>query len=135
MKGRGFTLIELMVVIVILGILATIVVPKFLDRAEQARVTAARVQTKNFEQALGLFKLDNGFFPSTEQGFSALVEMPVVGELPANWKQYLKDIPADPWGRGYIYLCPGIYNEDYDIISFGRDGAEGGEGDDADIIN
>ena len=130
---KGFTLIELMVVVVILGILAAIVVPRFLGREEQARRTAAKVQIKNFESALAMFKLDNGFYPTTEQWLSALVEKPIRGRVSSNWKQYLPRIPKDPWGNDYVYLCPGMDGRDYDIISFGQDGEEGGEDNNADI--
>ncbi len=132
---KGFTLIELMVVIVILGILATIVVPRFLGREEEARRTAATVQIKNFETALAMFKLDNGFYPTTEQGLQALVEKPVGGRVPAKWKQYLPKVPKDLWGSDYVYISPGMEGGDYDIISFGQDGEEGGEGNNADLKN
>ncbi len=130
---KGFTLIELMIVVVILGILATIVVPRFLGREEEARRTAAEVQIKNFESALAMFKLDNGFYPTTEQGLEALVEKPTTGRIPSNWKQYLSRMPKDPWGNDYVYICPGMDDRDYDIISFGQDGEEGGEGRNGDI--
>lgn len=130
---KGFTLIELMVVIVILGILATIVVPRFLGREEEARRTAATVQIKNLETALAMFKLDNGFYPTTEQGLQALVKTPVGGRAPAKWKQYLPKVPKDPWGSDYVYISPGMEGSDYDIISFGQDGEEGGEGNNADL--
>lgn len=130
---EGFTLIELMVVIVILGILATIVVPRFMGREEQARRIAVKVQIKNFETALAMFKLDNGFYPDTEQGLQALVEKPAGGRVPGNWKQYLPKVPKDPWASDYVYICPGLDGRDYDIISFGQDGEEGGEENNADI--
>jgi len=130
---RGFTLIELMIVVVILGILASIVVPSYLGREEEARRTAAKIQIRNFESALAMFKLDNGFYLATEQGLIALVEKPATGRVPQNWKQYLPRIPKDPWGNDYVYLCPGMEDRDYDIISFGQDGEEGGEGNNADI--
>ena len=132
---KGFTLIELMIVIVILGILATIVVPRFMGREEQARRIAAKVQIKNFETALAMFKLDNGFYPDTEQGLQALVEKPAGGRVPGNWKQYLPKVPKDPWASDYVYICPGLDGRDYDIISFGQDGEEGGEENNADIKN
>ena len=137
MKRTGFTLIEIMVVVVILGILATIVIPRFLGREEQARRIAARVQIKNFESALAMFKLDNGFYPDTEQGLHALVENPSAGRIPANWKPYLgkNRIPLDPWGNIYIYICPGMDGRDYDIMSFGQDGEEEGEGNNVDIVS
>ncbi|MBA7605889.1 hypothetical protein ES703_13024 [subsurface metagenome] len=137
LTSNGFTLIELMIVIVILAILATIVVPKFMGREEQAKRTATIIQIKNFEGALKLFKLDNGFYPSTEQGLKALIEKPTTGREVKNWKEggYLeaKEIPLDTWGNPYVYLSPGVHNKEYDIVSYGADGAEGGEGNDADI--
>jgi len=131
---RGFTLIEIMVVVVILGILASIVVPRLLGEPEKARRTKAAVQIRGFEQALASFKLDNGFFPSTEQELGALVEKPRNGKIPTHYREkgYMKKIPMDPWDNPYIYLSPGIH-DDYDIMSYGPDGAAGGDGDDADI--
>ena len=135
----AFTLIELMVVIVILGILAAFVVPRLTKRPEDARVTKARVEISNLEQALELYYLDNGAYPSTEQGLSALVEKPQTGDIPQNWKEggYLAKgrLPADPWGNPYVYVSPGIHNTDYDLFSLGKDGQEGGEEYDADITN
>lgn len=134
LNQRGFTLIEIMVVVVILGILAGIVVPRLLDEPEKARRTQAQVQIKSIEEALAMFKLDNGFFPSTEQGLKALTSKPSTGRVPNNYREngYIKKIPLDPWGNQYVYLSPGIH-DDYDITSFGPDGESGGEGDDADI--
>lgn len=133
----GFTLIELMIVIVILAILATIVVPRFMGREEEAKRTAAMIQIKNFEAGLKLFKLDNGFYPSTEQGLKSLVEKPTTGREAGNWKEggYLeaKEVPLDPWRNPYVYLSPGTHNKEYDIVSYGADGEEGGEGNDTDI--
>ena len=126
---KGFTMIELMIVVVILGILATIVVPRFIGREEEARVTAAVVQIGHFETALEMFKLDNGFYPGTEQGLRSLVDKPVSGRQPTNWKQYLRSIPADPWGNEYIYLSPGRDGQDYEIISPGPDGELGTQDD------
>ena len=133
--SRGFTLIEIMVVVVILGILAAIVVPRFLDRPDQAKVTKARVDMKGIQEALGLYKLDNGFFPSTEQGLAALANQPEVGRIPENYQEggYLNKVPRDPWENNYIYLSPGVHDKDYDLISYGADGEPGGEGYDADI--
>lgn len=133
---RGFTLIEIMVVVVILGILAGIVVPRLLDEPEKARRTSAATQIRSFEEALGIFKLENGFFPTTEQGLQALVEKPTVGRIPTRYKEggYIKKIPLDPWGQPYLYLSPGVHG-DYDLFSYGPDGESGGEGDDADITN
>jgi general secretion pathway protein G len=123
-----------MVVVVILGILAAVVVPRLLDRPEEARVTKAKTDVKGIEQALGMFKLDNGFFPTTEQGLEALVEQPTVGRIPTKYQEggYLKKVPVDPWGSPYVYLSPGIHDS-YDIISYGSDGQPGGEGNNADI--
>ena len=132
---RGFTLIEIMVVVVILGILAAIVVPRFLDRPDQAKVTKAQVDMKGIEEALGMFKLDNGFFPTTDQGLKALVSIPETGRIPQKYAEsgYLKKVPMDPWNNSYIYLSPGLHSKDYDLISYGADGESGGEGYDADI--
>ena len=139
LREAGFTLIELMVVIVILGILATIVAPRFLGRTEDARRNAARVQISGFESALKLYKLDNGAYPGTEQGLEALVEKPASGSIPPSWKEggYLEKgkVPLDPWGNDYVYISPGINNIDLDIISYGKDGEEGGTGNDADIAS
>lgn len=130
----GFTLIEIMVVVIILSLLAGIIIPRIVGRPEEARRTKAVVQIKQLEGALSLFKIDNGFYPSTEQGLEALVSPPTTGETPQNFKEsgYMKKIPADPWGYQYAYLSPGEH-DDYDLISFGADGEEGGEGRDADI--
>jgi len=133
---KGFTLIELMVVIVILGILAAIIAPRIVGRTDDAKVTEAKVQIKNFETALKLYKIDNGFYPETGQGLEALIAKPEAGRVPQNWREggYLekKKIPADPWGSQYVYASPG-QNGDYDILSYGADSARGGEGFDADI--
>ena len=133
---RGFTLIEIMVVVVILGILAGIVVPRLLERPEEARRTKAAVQIRNIEEALGLFKLDNGFYPSTEQGLKALVDKPVNGRVPNRYREggYIKKVPVDPWGQPYLYLNPGTHG-DYDLFSYGPDGESGGEDENADIGN
>jgi general secretion pathway protein G len=129
---RGFTLIELMVVLVIIGVLAAIIVPNVLDRADDARVTAAKTDITNMMQALKLYKLDNQRFPTAEQGLQALIAKPTVGAIPGNWKPYLEKLPNDPWGRPYQYLNPGIKGE-IDVMSFGADGQAGGEGKNADI--
>lgn len=131
---RGFTLIEVMVVVVILGILAGIVVPKLLDRPEEARRTKAELQIKSLEEALALYKLDNGSFPSTDQGLIALVTKPETGRIPIKYREggYIKKVPKDPWGGDYVYLAPGL-NGDYDLLSYGSDGEPGGEGKDADV--
>ena len=130
----GFTLLELMVVIVILGLLAALVVPKLIGQSEKAKQTAVRVQIKSLEQALQLFKLDNGFYPSTEQGLAALVRAPEVGRIPKNYRKggYIDRIPNDPWGNPYVYLSPGAHG-DYDISSYGADGMPGGDGENADV--
>jgi general secretion pathway protein G len=129
---RGFTLIELMVVLVIIGVLAALIVPNVLDRADDARTTAARTDVANLMQALKLYKLDNQRFPTAEQGLKALVTKPAVNPVPPNWKPYLEKLPNDPWGRPYQYLNPGVKAE-IDVMSFGADGQAGGEGKDADI--
>lgn len=129
---RGFTLIEVMIVIVILGVLAALVVPRVMSRPDEARVVAARQDIASIMQALKLYRLDNRRYPTTEQGLSALVRKPDTAPLPDNWKSYLERLPADPWGGEYQYLNPGI-NADVDVMSFGADGTRGGEGFDADI--
>ena len=135
---RGFTLIELMVVIVILGILAGLIVPRIMGRPEQAKQLKARMQIESISTALKLYKLDNGAYPTTEQGLGALIEQPATGDAPKNWRQggYLEKgrVPKDPWGNEFIYLSPGIH-DDFDLISYGADGSAGGEGKDADITS
>ena len=129
---HGFTLIELMVVLVIIGVLAALIVPNVLDRADDARVTAAKTDVNNLMQALKLYKLDNQRFPSAEQGLDALVHKPTTGTVPPNWRPYLDKLPGDPWGRPYQYLNPGLKGE-IDVYSLGADGQPGGEGKNADI--
>lgn len=133
---RGFTLIELMVVIVILGILAGLIVPRIMSRPEQAKRLKARMQIESISTALKLYKLDNGAYPTTEQGLQALVDQPTSGNVPKSWRQggYLEKgkVPKDPWGNEFVYLSPGI-QDDFDIIAYGADGVAGGEENDADI--
>lgn len=129
---RGFTLIELMVVLVIIGVLGALIVPNLLDRADDARRTAARTDITNLMQALKLYRLDNQRYPTTEQGLGALVTRPSSGPQPNNWKPYVEKLPNDPWGNPYQYLNPGIKGE-VDVMSLGADGRPGGEGNDADI--
>ena len=133
---RGFTLIEVMVVIVILGVLAALIVPKVMNRPDEARIVAARQDIASLSQALQLYKLDNRRYPSTEQGLQALVQKPTIAPIPDNWKSggYLERLPKDPWGAPYQYLAPGVHGE-VDIMSYGADGQAGGEGFDADIGN
>lgn len=134
----GFTLIELMVVIVILGILAGLIVPRIMGRPDEARQLKAKVQIEGLETALKLYQLDNGTYPGTEQGLMALVEQPTTGDIPKKWREggYLEKgkLPKDPWGNEFIYLSPGAHGE-YDIISYGADGVPGGDGKNTDINN
>ncbi len=136
---KGFTLLEILIVITILGILASLVAVKLMDRPGEARAMKAKLDIKTLENALKLFKLDNSFYPSTEQGLRALVERPTTGRVANNWREggYLEKgvVPKDPWGNEYLYLCPGVHNPDFDLWSYGADGEEGGEGEDADVTN
>lgn len=133
---KGFTLIELLVVILILGLLAGIVGPRLFGHTDEAKQTTAKLQIENLSSALKMYKVDNGFYPSTEQGLQALVTAPSSGNIPKKWKKggYLekRQVPKDPWGNAYVYLSPGI-NGDFDISSYGADGAPGGEEGDKDI--
>jgi general secretion pathway protein G len=133
---RGFTFIEIMVVVAILAILAALVIPRIMGRTDDAKRTAAKVQIRNIEGALQLYKLDNGVYPSTEQGLKALIEKPSVGVIPKKWKigGYIPKLPEDPWANPYKYLSPS-QKGDYELISLGTDGEVGGEGINADIAN
>jgi general secretion pathway protein G len=130
----GFTLIELMVVIMILGVLAALVVPRVMTRPDEARAIAARQDIAQIMQQMRLYRLDNSRYPTSEQGISALVSRPTSGPVPNNWKSYLDKVPNDPWGKPYQYLNPGIRGE-IDVFSLGADGQTGGTGSDADIGN
>ncbi|MDD4355733.1 MAG: type II secretion system major pseudopilin GspG [Smithellaceae bacterium] len=137
-REAGFTLIELMVVIVILGLLAGIILPRFMGESDKAKQQTARIQIAGIETALKMYKLDNGSYPTTEQGLKALVEPPTSGNLPKNWRKggYLekRKVPKDPWKNEFVYVCPGSHG-DFDIISYGGDGEPGGEDFDKDINN
>ena len=137
-NNSGFTLIELMIVIIILGVLAMYIAPKFMERPGEAKQVKARLDITTFETALKLYKLDSGKYPSSEQGLQALVVKPETGDVPSKWREggYLEKgkVPRDPWENEYIYLSPGLKG-DFDIISYGADGAPGGEGEDKDINN
>jgi len=131
----GFTLIEVIVVVLILGLLASIVVPRIVGRTDVAKRTAAAVTIRQLENALKLYRADNGFYPTTDQGLEGLVNKPTTSPLPLRYSAdgYLDKVPKDPWGNDYIYLSPGIHNRDYDIESYGADGEDGGEDAFADI--
>ena len=129
---RGFTLIELIVVLVIIGVLAALIVPNVIGAADEARVTAARTDVTNIMGALKRYRLDNQRYPTAEQGLAALINRPSSGPQPMNWKPYLEKLPNDPWGNSYQYLNPGVRGE-VDVMSFGADGQSGGEGNNADI--
>ncbi len=134
LRQQGFTLIELLVVITIITILGALIVPRIMDRPDQARVVAAKNDIRAIESALNLYRLDNGIYPSTEQGLAALVKKPDTGKIPRNWKSggYLDHLQKDPWGNDYQYISPGTHG-DIDIFTYGRDGQPGGENYDADI--
>ncbi len=131
-RQAGFTLIELMVVLVIIGVLAALIVPNVLDRADDARVTAAKTDINNLVQALKLYRLDNQRYPTAAQGLQALLVKPTAGPIPPNWKPYVEKLPNDPWGNPYQFLNPGLKGE-IDVFSFGADGQPGGEGKNADV--
>lgn len=130
--ARGFTLIELMVVLVIIGVLASLVVPSVLDRVDEAKVTAARTDVNSLMEALKRYRLDNQRYPTSEQGLQALVAKPTTGPTPPNWKPTLDKLPNDPWGRPYQFANPGVKGP-IDVFSYGADGQAGGEGKDEDI--
>ena len=130
--SRGFTLLELMVVIVIIGVLAALIAPKVLENVDRAKITAAQADISNLMNALKMYKLDNGRYPSSDQGLQALVAKPTTGSIPGNWRSYLDKLPDDPWHHPYQYANPGVHGE-IDVFSFGADGQPGGEGNDADI--
>ena len=131
---RGFSLIEIMVVVVILGILAALVVPKIISRPDEARAVKAKQDVLAIQSALDLYKLDNGAYPTTDQGLQALVEKPTSNPIPHDWQVYLKSLPKDPWGHEYLYLNPGQHDE-VDVFTYGADGQPGGAGINADIGN
>jgi general secretion pathway protein G len=134
---RGFTLIEIMVVVIILGLLAGLVLPRIMGQEDKARVETTKVQIRSIEGALDGYKLDNGFYPATDQGLEALIKKPEAGRIPSRWREggYLKParIPKDPWNKDFIYLSPGNEGREYDIVSHGADNEPGGEGNNADI--
>ena len=128
---RGFTLIEIMIVVVILGLLATMVMPKVLSKPEQARRTKAKVDIRSIQSALAMFKTDTGRFPTTSEGLQVLVSSSGIRGYDEDG--YLERVPTDPWGTRYVYMSPGIHSKDYDLESYGQDGEDGGTDDDADV--
>ena len=130
----GFTLIEVLVVVAILAVLAAMVVPRIMDRPDDAKRVAARADVNSLVQTLKIYRLDNGTYPTTDQGLQALVQRPTTNPVPPNWKPYLDRLPRDPWGSDYQYLSPGTHGE-IDVFSLGGDRARGGEGNNADIGN
>ena len=131
-RSTGFTLVEIMVVVVILGILAVLIVPRVLGRSDEARQAAAKHDIATIMQSLKLYRLDNGRYPTNDQGLQALVTKPTSAPAPSNWKPYLDKLPKDPWGNTYQYLSPGVHGE-VDVFSLGADGQPGGTGADLDI--
>ncbi|UXH79322.1 type II secretion system major pseudopilin GspG [Roseateles amylovorans] len=131
-RSRGFTLIELIVAITIVAVMGAVVVPAVMNHVADARRTAAKTDVNTLVQALKLYKMDNGRYPSGDQGLTALVSKPTNGNVPNNWKVYIEKLPKDPWGNAYQYDSPGLKGE-IDVYSFGADGKPGGEGNDADI--
>jgi general secretion pathway protein G len=131
-RSGGFTLVEVMVVVVILGILAVLIVPRVLGRTDEARAAAAKHDIATLMQSLKLYRLDNGRYPTSEQGLQALTTRPQSPPVPSNWKPYLDNLPKDPWGNPYQYLSPGVHGE-IDVFSLGADGQPGGTGADGDI--
>ena len=131
-RQKGFTLIELMVVVVILAVLAGLVVPNLMDRPDEARMVKAKQDISAITSALKLYKLDNFRYPTTDQGLEALVNKPTDDPEPKNWKKLLDSVPIDPWGNQYLYMSPGEHGE-FDLFTYGADGVEGGEGIDATI--
>ncbi len=137
-NDRGFTLIEIMIVMLILALLAALVLPKIMGRSDEAKIADTKVQIRNLESALKFYKLDNGVYPTTEQGLQALIEKPATGQIPKNYREggYLesKKLPQDPWKNDFVYISPGEHG-DYDLCSYGADGAKGGEGINTDICS
>ncbi len=135
---RGFTLVEIMIVMLILAGLAALVLPKIMGRSDEAKITDTKVQIRNLESALKFYKLDNGVYPTTEQGLQALIEKPTTGQIPKYYREggYLesKKLPQDPWKNDFVYISPGEHG-DYDLCSYGADGAKGGEGINTDICS
>lgn len=135
-RNAGFTLMELLVVIVIIGVLAGYVAPKFFDQPEKARQKMAYQQMRSITDSLELYNLDNRSYPTTEQGLKALAEKPTTSPVPSAWKKggYMKKVPQDQWGKDFVYLSPGVHG-DYDLLSYGADGKKGGEDENADITS
>ena len=135
-KRRGFTLIEIMVVVVIIGLLSALVGPRLMGQSDEAKRKTTQTQISQLEQVLGLYYLDNGFYPTTAQGLEALIKEPTTPPEPLNYKKggYMKKVPKDAWGREFVYTAPGEHG-DFDILSYGADGQEGGSGANADITN